>query len=415
MDIKTYSDIKRYVYQVNSDKCVDTLNKHKDQIDNNFKKYINSRRNNECKNIVNMSDNPIGMYSPDQLIFYKENENIYCFTYGEVDVLLNRQVNPYTGEKLSNKLIKTLTDETKNTKYEIPIYPLDKAVNMYMESGTCFHIPNTSDDKIVYILSANEIKKIEDLPITIQKRGVNHHGFEWRIIGDFEYKPLMWDTKFTSEDFGVMFIYRAKIKRKFKSIFLNRKNISSITKEFSSKDIETIKRPKKLILIDDENIVYDLRQYMRKGGIMLPYKVDRISRLNIKEKVPIKVYRGLHFEDKSFVKPYKVGDTLVLYSRKMPTSWSTNFCVSDAYSYRGKYGMVVSTILNPEDIMIDTRLINRGQFVNIMFWRDMAEVITPPFDSNGNEKKFEVKIESFMYRENNKRNRVTDIKNFKYY
>jgi hypothetical protein len=83
----------------------------------------------------------------------------------------------------------------------------------------------------------------------------------------------------------------------------------------------------------------------------------RLQALYLKSKSPLRVYRGLY----RFKKKLRQGESFPLTSEKVQ-SWTPNLCVAEDYSIiRGGLGVVVSTILQPEDILIDSRYIANEQ------------------------------------------------------
>ena len=95
--------------------------------------------------------------------------------------------------------------------------------------------------------------------------------------------------------------------------------------------------------------------------------------MSIKEPFPIKVYRGLTYSDSNFINKYRVGDKFILRSRNLVQSWSSTHCVSEFFASTEKFGIIVSTILDPEDIAIDTRFLDMKQLRNF-FWREQREI-----------------------------------------
>lgn len=90
-----------------------------------------------------------------------------------------------------------------------------------------------------------------------------------------------------------------------------------------------------------------------------PMVMKRFERLHFKERTPIKLYRGLYNVD--FLNKIRVGDTIPLSSEKVQ-SWTLNLCVADVYAnFLGARGVIVSAVLDPKDIIIDSRFIEVEQ------------------------------------------------------
>lgn len=134
----TESETNQYANQVNTEECISTVKKFKGDIDY---KDVSSKRNQQCYNRVSISDQNIGMYGENQVFMYIENEiDVYCFTYNEIDFLLETKTNPHSKNKLDKDFIKTLTYLKQDIRYKIPIYPLDMAIDMFHRPGTCFRL-----------------------------------------------------------------------------------------------------------------------------------------------------------------------------------------------------------------------------------------------------------------------------------
>ena len=410
-DIKqsfTESDVLQYIHQVKTDECVNTLQTYKKDIDYND---ISSKRNIQCQNKTNLSNQKIGMYSDDQVFMYTEKKDgpLYCFTYREIDFLLKNKKNPYTKKPLTNEFTKHLQKLKKDIRYKIPVYPLDKTLNMFHEPGTCFKMPDIGDNNIAYLISMTPTT-IDSLPNDIPIYQDN----------DNIYHERYFITKtYDSADLGVVFIYKIRTRNpiNFKSgIFLNKKEILRLIKVFTSDDIETV--PASLTHdIKDSQVLKELEKFMKYTGETLSKKVlDKLKKLNIKEFFPVKAYRGMSFSNDNFIKRYKVGDTFSLYSLKRVQSWSSTHCVSEHFAASHKYGIIISTVLNPDDIAIDTRFLNIDRLKSL-FWREQREIMTVPFNSDGTEKSFTVKVEAITYRtrKDPRHERITDIYNYKYY
>jgi len=406
----TDDEILQYTHQVKDDKCVSILKKNKKDVPYEF---IKTNRNKECTNRTSMSDEHIGMYSEDQLLFYKDDDSLYCFKYDETDHLLKTKKNPYNGKPLDSKFITTLVDITRkdpdtgiinNIKYQIPVYPLDKVLDMYQKSGTCFRLPSNNKNTAYYI--SFKPVSLNDLPSNILIDNVK---------SDFYKKDNFISVSYDVADLGVLFVYKVHTNSDidfYRSKSIKSSSITMLEKVFSSDDIETVNPSERTYKIDDANVIRELRNFMHVSGNLSPPVLDTLKILHIKEFFPIKVYRGLYFPDASFINRYKVGDKFTLYSKNRVQSWSSTHCVSEHFASYFSFGMIISAILDPEDIVIDTRFLEMNQ-LKTFFWREQREIISVPFDTNGKEKEFLVTIESIIIGPKDKR--ITDIRSMKYF
>jgi hypothetical protein len=102
------------------------------------------------------------------------------------------------------------------------------------------------------------------------------------------------------------------------------------------------------------------------------------------EQFPMKLYRGLKMDN---LQPLQVslGDTIYLPSEKI-SSWTTNICVAEKYSmFKGHNGLVVSSIIPSEKMIVDTRFIARTDLDkynikdnNTIFWPYQNEILVEP-------------------------------------
>ncbi|MDD4930927.1 MAG: hypothetical protein PHG66_02075 [Candidatus Colwellbacteria bacterium] len=406
----TVEEIQQYVHQTKDTKCVSILQKNKRNIPYDF---IKKKRNTECVNRTSMSDDHISLYSEDQLLFYNDDDSLYCFKYDETDHLLKTRKNPFNGKPLDKKFITTLTELSqtdpitgisKNIKYQIPVYPLDKALDMYQESGTCFRMPSFNKN-VAYYISFK--------PMTLDELSPNI-AVNNRAGGTYMADNFI-STSYDTADLGVLFVYRVHTKSEIdfsKAFSVNSSDINMLEKVFSSDDIETVNPSERTYKIEDKNVIKELTNFMHYSGTLSAPVLETLKSLHIKEFFPIKAYRGLSFPDASFINRYKVGDKFTLYSKNRVQSWSSTHCVSEHFASYNMYGVLVSIILDPEDIAIDTRFLEMNQ-LKAFFWREQREIMSVPFDDKGKEKEFLVTVESILI--GPKSRRITDIRSMKYF
>lgn len=363
----------------------------------------------KCENTTTIGDSPIQNYSENQIILYEnEKGNIYCFKYDEIDYLLKKKVNPFDKTPLNKNFLKLLKKEKQNIKYSIPIYP--KTSNIYYHPGTCPRLVNI-DNKTGYIISHQPIKCVEDLPEKINILHSKTNLFD--AVEEYEQfelkKNIFITTSYDASDTDtIKYIYKILSDNEiFYGLidFVERKDISSLIQIYVP--IEMVEKNKNLP--DDEELIHDFTNFLKNAGENIPQSsVDKFQKLDIKLKDPVKVYRGLSFDSRSFLRTLKVGEKIKLGSKNRVQSWTTNNCVAEQFSSTKKYGMIVSTILDPEDILIDTRLLEERPFNYV----DQREIMSIPTHNN-KEKEFNVTIEAIT--KGTGLNRITDIFSLKYY
>jgi hypothetical protein len=404
-DEMTNDEMTRYIYGIKDQKCMSILQKEKKNLPIEFIKKI---RNRKCTNRTSISDEDIGMYSEDQIILYNEGDNLFCFKYDETPFLLETGKNPFTGKRLHENFIKTISKGlATNIKYSsIPVYPLDKAIDMFNKPGTCFRLPSFNPN-VKYLISADPINK-DNLPKNIPVMTINNPSSYYDIDG------CVISNTYDVADLGILFVYRIHLKNKidFTITTIDSSDIQIVEQIFSSDDIETRKPTKRNYKIKNKSVIDGLKKFMSTAGTLTPGVLSKLKDLSIKETFPIMVYRGLTFSDPSFVNRYRVGDKFILHSKKRVQSWSTTHCVSEYFASYAKFGIIVSTILDPEDIAIDTRLLDKKQ-LKTLYWREQREIMTVPFEDDGGEKEFLVTVENIII--GPKDHRITDIKTMKYF
>jgi hypothetical protein len=138
--------------------------------------------------------------------------------------------------------------------------------------------------------------------------------------------------------------------------------------------------------------------------------------LELKLKTPVMAFRGLFFSLDNLPeewKNYHVGEKIVLSSRNKPMSWSTNYCISKNFSLIDMLsvkhfkeihvGFILSTTLEPSQILLDTRLLSSDFLTSIYIDRLQSEIISMPMKANGEEQTFECKIEEIIVTDSNYR------------
>ena len=151
---------------------------------------------------------------------------------------------------------------------------------------------------------------------------------------------------------------------------------------------------------------------VRKELKFLPIWKD----LELKLKTPVLAFRGLFFTLDNLSKDWKnshVGGKIVLSSRNKPMSWSTNYCIAKNFSLIDMLsikhfkeihvGFILSTTLEPSQILLDTRLLSSDFLTSIYIDRLQSEIISMPMKANGEEETFECKIEEIIVTDSNYR------------
>lgn len=114
------------------------------------------------------------------------------------------------------------------------------------------------------------------------------------------------------------------------------------------------------------------------AGVVLPLDVVKgLKALKINTGKKLLLYRGLGFDSIEEAKsrlnveePPILGSKIKIVQSR-PSSWTTNICLATGFSM-SNVGIVISTMIKPEDIVIDTRMLeNRADY----YPDDQAEII----------------------------------------
>ena len=124
---------------------------------------------------------------------------------------------------------------------------------------------------------------------------------------------------------------------------------------------------------------------------------------------PVRAYRGVFIHDLKELRAAKLdrvttGDVITIDSRDLPVSWSTDSCISQYFAThtparrmlgksRVQFGVLFSTVLEPEQVALDTRLFEIAYFKTRLYHNDQQEIITFPTMPDGKINKFQCKVE----------------------
>jgi hypothetical protein len=237
--------------------------------------------------------------------------------------------------------------------------------------------------------------------------------------------------------FGIYSLYKVNYKGKEKLSSKNFYNIKDLYDfELIYQNNLTEKRDFSMSKFwkEDVSIYNELYRFMQEYGRNFSREtIEKIEKIKLIPKTPIKVYRGLSFEYPNvYTRNYNLGDSFDLYSLGRSMSWTPVYCIAQDFATSlDAYGMVISTVLDPEKILIDTRKIVESEIFRL-FYLDQQEIITKPFNIQKKtitnedgvsetleileDMNFRVKIEELIF---NKKNDIISFKNYedidKYY
>jgi hypothetical protein len=320
-----------------------------------------------CENETVWSGNPLPFIEPSSILYYEEGDKTYCFTKREAGLLLWEKKNPYTGKKLRDSFLEKLEPIWKT-----PIgncQSLDAKVNQFiLKTGCPYH--RSLDPKTAYY-NYPSLQPLDRKKIPLFALSKNYDGAVIRI------PYLIYEIKL-SKPLDELQKERREALRKIKDIrvssrpqYLSEKYIVSIKLIYNVGSRESEELPLEKYTIKGTRNQEILEDFIQRRGELwyAKTKLSALSSLNIRPRHSVKVYRG--FRDNDY-KPEKMirrlgiksGDKIKLYQTitykdKYASSWSTNFCISAGFAIHadGNFGLVLEMIVDPTDIIIDTRMI----------------------------------------------------------
>lgn len=114
-------------------------------------------------------------------------------------------------------------------------------------------------------------------------------------------------------------------------------------------------------LLRPSDLFLELQAYMSNSGLALSKgSSDILQAQNIRLDIPVTVYRGFNFPRPHWI-DISVDDVMEIDDKTPASSWSSNICIAEYFaSGAGKgIGYVVEYEAQPEEVVIDTRLLEK--------------------------------------------------------
>jgi len=156
-----------------------------------------------------------------------------------------------------------------------------------------------------------------------------------------------------------------------------------------------------------DSIMTWLKSYLRVGINITKPLEKQVVALGLHLPEPVRVYRGLYLLDMETVlqlglDKLRVGDHINIQNRDKVVSWSTDLCVSKYFATKPvmnsieflnskkkfHFGVILTTVLKPTDILVDTRVLTR----EARFQYQQSEVMTRRTNAQGNPLTFDCTI-----------------------
>src|SRR5262249_29306454 len=109
-------------------------------------------------------------------------------------------------------------------------------------------------------------------------------------------------------------------------------------------------------------IVAALQHYLGPCGIFDEQFAKDLVFQQIRLNSPIRLYRGLHFAQRSEI-PFSgiLGDVVELVDRGACSSWTSDVNIAKNFA-SGTYGCILTVVAFPDDVVVDTRILDGTQY-----------------------------------------------------
>lgn len=338
----------------------------------------------KCANRKTVSGYPVHLFPPSAL----EERGGHCIRPDQFYFL---REDPHTGRKL------TKLDKQSFKKKEMTV-PATQEYNPRL--CPVRHRLRSDKGPFVFLVSPFPVRTKRDLPDSVVVRS-----------GDWAMAPLkpvvLLDVRpsyiFSMHYYLIRLVGGKTVPSSGKRI--KKENIRAI---YPLYDKETV-RPT-MNRLNDRELLAELKQYFTYSIVRFSSAtIDALRGLKLRLPEPVRVFRGVFIHNLAELKAAKLegittGGVVEIDSRDLPVSWSTDSCISQFFATHTparrmlgtssvQFGIVFSTVLEPEQVALDTRLFDTLYFRTSVYRNDQQEVITFPTTPDGRMNKFECKVE----------------------
>lgn len=302
-----------------------------------------------CTNSKTLGGWDLEEFTMDSIYLYSDlsDKKIYCFT--KLDEALLGNTNPYTGQPF--------TDDVKERLYEMKfVAPLS-----FYSRKLCPVFRNTSD--LVFVVRSERYNGY----YLVDKAA--SYSVEKVFAGALKTPRRPGEILFSKDRFiALKLIYDGSDDQ----IPLEQKG-RVIRKAMGSGIIllSDIPRDLDLNLLGPSDIFKELQAYMSYDSLSLSRgSVNVLKSQHIRLDIPLCLFRGLSFKTPIWM--VSVGDYVTLKDRSESSSWTSNICIAEFFA--GDTGYVVEYQAQPDEVVIDTRLL-RKDVLDELTQANQAEVI----------------------------------------
>jgi hypothetical protein len=359
---------------------------------------LKKKWNTDCVNTQTLSGYPVHLF-PE----LKKLDGNYCVRPDQLHFLHGNK-HPYTGKRLFTTIPWKQTMPVTQ-EFNTALCPLHERFK-------------SKEKEYMFLASPYPIRSVDDLPTEIEISLRNEVHYTLR-------KPILFSTIRPSYIYS-MYYYMVRIDLSGK-----KKIVYQIPKKKILKLYPMYKKEPSQNLYDkisDKELKKELESYFTYESTTFSDKtLELLRQVKMRLPEPLFAFRGIFIHNLKELETAKLdkittGDTIQIDSRGRPVSWSTDSCLSQYFATHTparkmlgdsplQFGIVYSTILKPEQIAIDTRLISRRYFKSELYPYDQQEVITFPFDKDGKMMTFPCKIER-LFLVDRRHHRITIVHSF---
>jgi len=369
--------IKNKMLRIEKMECHTILTKYSKNIP--FQQ-LKKKRNTDCQNKETLGGYPLYQFEENEIVKQHQRGKTYCFRPDEIRFLQDR--NPYTNTYLASP----------DRNSQLTTTPLSQLTRKELCPLT--RIGDTDKSHYVIVASVKPLSKI-DKQLLI--RDTNR----LRETNETEAYKMVHTTRIFSK-----FYYLVRTKTPVREYeFLKPNNIASITKFIDRDIVSQSYTPSLQAAVKSELkkfFTYQLTKFS-------PKVLQTLGDLHLHLHHRVRAFRGLFFPNKkvlaaSHMEYISKGDTVEIMSRGFPMSWSTDPCVSQFFATNEaarrhtdkdtvRYGILLSIMLDPDSILLDTRLIDKDFFLKQLYARNQDEIITKPYSDGKKERTFTCRVE----------------------
>lgn len=327
---------------------------------------LKKKRHTQCQNTHSLGGYDISQF--DQVLRVSQNKKTYCLVPQQYKFAA-KHINPYTG-----KVIKHIQHTPED-----PQIPLSQRVR----PDQCPLSVRNKRASFVIIESIDPIHNISE-PIPIVERNTNQLFLNVKTPRAIMYFDPF---KIYSKSYVIAEL-KAPLQANDKVVLPSQ--IHKLYPLYHRARVSQKIVPPKLT----EKVQQELRDffcYRRKTFTKSVLHVLQTSPFRLTTNV--KVYRGLFFPNAKTLNHYQYtgirkGELLHIEGQHRPMSWTTDPCVAQffatheaAMSHSGKtnirFGILLSTVVKPAQILLDTRLFD-SDFFSKLYLRNQEEIISHP-------------------------------------